>query len=461
MNAPKNDSRDQILHENLRRIAQQISLPARSAEVRRAGRAAGAQPRNEAGAARRKGRLIKLWPFLTSAVTAAGIMAAVVILANPRSVSAETIFRSLRAVLGGPLSVRLDNISFGGVSANGRIRTGGEAVGAPGYYSEIHLVLKADNPQWSDMDVVTVLNDAPERSWLFVRGAGGEAPQAMGADGLYHVKLTEQYYAGRLPEFLRTNILDLSSVPAELSFGQSGSWARYVFGEPERKYLRSVLELAQHIGEAADAEELIGRLRTAAGQVQVEAAERGCRLRATAFRPAALFPELDLNVADLDVSVLSGVSYSVEFVDPGSRYYTLGGAERLRPFRVSIDTSALRALADEASSAEAFARRAEALAREVTVERGTHGGSVVRVSGCDWKIDASERERIREIATQIIPGIELIINYDPQANSVSWAEFRNLTLNTGSIRFEPASTDLEAARDPNQWITEDTLKYGD
>jgi hypothetical protein len=463
MNAPTNPSRDHMLDKNLRRIAQNISLPTVPAAERvELWKNAAAQAWTEVPVPQQRSRLLKLWPLFTSAAAAAGIaLAAFAILANPRPVSADTIFKSFRAVLGGPLTIRLDAIGFESVGVSGQIMSDADAAGRPRRYSEIHTILKSNNPQWADLDAVTVLNETPEQTWIFVRGAGGQTPEGLGPDGRYHVKVVEQYYAGQLPEFMRANALQLGSVPLGLAFSHDGSSVNYSFREPERQYLNSLLDLAQHIADAQDADDLIGRLQKAAGEVRVQPAERCWRLRAAAFQPNVLFPELDLKLADIDLpGVLDQVALQIEFVDPGVRYYTTAGEEPLHKLHLFVDQSALKAMAREAESADEFATRVRPLAREVTVSPGSHGGTAVRITGYDWKLDTCDRDRLRQLGTEIVPGIELLIEYDPQTSSIRWAEFRNLTPTGGTIRLQPGPAQLDPALlDPNHWITENTIVY--
>lgn len=292
-------------------------------------------------------------------------------------------------------------------------------------------------------------------AWLW------QVAQGLGPDGRYHVKVVELYYAGQLPQYIQANALELGGVPLELGFSQDGSSVKYSFREPERKYLCSLVELARHIADAQNADDLTGRLQSAAGHVRVEAAEQGWRLRAAAFQPSVLFPELDLSVPDLDLPrVLDQVAFEIEFVEPGCRYYTFSGGEPLKKLHISVDQSALTALADETKSADEFAARVRPLTRAVTVSPGSHGGTAVRIVGYDWKLDTSERDRLRQIATEIVPGIELLIEYDPETNAVRWAEFRNLSPTGGSIRLEPGAVELDpASLDPKHWITEETMVY--
>ncbi|MBP9027514.1 MAG: hypothetical protein KBH81_15375, partial [Phycisphaerae bacterium] len=99
MSAPKNPSRDQMLDENLQRIARSISLPAAPPPERiHAWKNAAIEPWTDVRVPQKRHRLFRLWPLFTGAAAAAGIVLAVfVILASPRPVSAETIFNSLRA----------------------------------------------------------------------------------------------------------------------------------------------------------------------------------------------------------------------------------------------------------------------------------------------------------------------------------------------------------------------------
>jgi hypothetical protein len=471
MNAPNRSSRDQMLDQNLRRIAANVSLPtAPTSERIAAWKATGAEAWSDFHLPRRRPRLLRLWPLVTSAAAAAGIaLAAFVILANPRPVSAETIFNSFRAVLGGPFSIDLDDIGFEDVSVSGQIVKDVDSAGMDHRYSEIHAVLKSSNPEWADLESVDVLNEAPDQGWMFSSGSGGATPQERGPDGRYHVKVVELFYGGKLPEFIRAKALYLEDVPWGLGFNCKGSGVAYTFKGPERRYLCSLVELTEHIADAQSPDDLIDRVKNAAGSVRVEPAEGGWRLRAGAFQPSVLFPELDLSLPDADLaSILGQVTYEVEFVgglSPDgvgsiSEYFKTTGDEELQKLHISLDWPALKGLAGEAKTAAEYAARVRPLAREVTIVPGSHGGTAVRVRGCEWKLNTSERDRLRQLGTEILPRVELLIDYDARTNSMRWAEFRNLTPGGGTIRLEPGAAHLDPALlDPKHWITENTIVF--
>jgi len=466
MSAPKNPSRDQMLDENLQRIARSISLPAAPPPERiHAWKNAAIEPWTDVRVPQKRHRLFRLWPLFTGAAAAAGIVLAVfVILASPRPVSAETIFNSLRAVLSGPVSITLD-IGFEGVTLSGRIVKDVDASGASRSYSEIHAVLKSDNPEWSDLESVTVVNDAADQSWMFSRGSGGCGPQGRGPDGRYHVTPAELCYIGRLPEFVRAKALHLDGVPS-VGFGKDGSAVSYRFDGPERRYLCSLMELTEGIANSTNLDDLIERVKSAACDVRVEAAGRGWRLRASAYQPSALFPELDLSLPDADLaSILDRFTHQIEFVgslalEGRSLYFQNSGDELLQKLHIAVDTSDLYRLAQECEVAEEFAEKVRPRAREVMILPGSHGGTAVRISGYDWQLDTSARDRLRQIGTEIVPGIELLIDYDGQSGSVRWAEFRNLTPAGGTIRLQPGAIELDpAVLDPKHWITDATEIY--
>lgn len=463
MSAPKNPSRDQMLDENLQRIARSISLPAAPPPERiHAWKNAAIEPWTDVRVPQKRHRLFRLWPLFTGAAAAAGIVLAVfVILASPRPVSAETIFNSLRAVLSGPVSITLD-IGFEGVTLSGRIVKDVDASGASRSYSEIHAVLKSDNPEWSDLESVTVVNEAGEQSWMFSRGSGGATPEERGPDGRYHVTPIELCYIGRLPEFVRAKALHLN-VPSELAFGRNDSFVSYEFDAIDQRYLCSLMELTEDIADSQNLDDLIERVKSAAGDVRVEAVGRDWRLRASAYQPSALFPELDLSLPDADLaSILDHFTLEIEVIRSVaprgmSIYLKPSGDEPLRKLHIAVNTLDLFKLAHDFPVAEEFAEKVRPLAREVTIVPGSHGGTAVRIKGYDWKLNTSQRDRLRQIGTEIVRGIELLIDYDGQSGSVRWAEFRNLTPAGGTIRLQPGAIELDpAVLDPKHWITDAT-----
>ena len=160
------DKLDRNWDHGLSAAAARISVPPPADEARQARwrNPSASQPNRATPRARgRRGLIIGC---LTTGALAAAI--ALFALWGPGAatpVSAQMVLTQFREALSGALTIQLEGIDLGTSLIHGDIildRKGPKSDPATDtMYSEVHILLKADNPQWNDLDSVVIYCKAP------------------------------------------------------------------------------------------------------------------------------------------------------------------------------------------------------------------------------------------------------------------------------------------------------------
>jgi len=448
------DSNDAIRHRNLERIGRVLPLPPSAAADRQARwQNAVLTP----GALHPKHGVWNMKRYTRAALATTGIAAALVAavwlgLGPANTVSAATVFESFRSALAQSLSIRIDGIRFEQASISGDIildRSG--EPGAETRYAEVHVLLASDNPQWSDLDAVLAICQAPSETWQYCRGNGGMC------SGVGQVAMTEYLVRGRSwRDFARQPLDHFGSMPLQLGFASDGSSVTYRFTREQRIVVEQLLRFLLDLTNAETAGQVIESVRDSAGDVRIERIEKGSYvLHASRF--TQLGDLAFVRTTAPDVSELVKQAVFTFHYDPTSRQIV---STRFAPPQGLYDTG----VAISCDTSEFPLDTPEALVpflreRAVTVEADQSNKDewVIHVTGYPFPADSSGVEWSGDYLTALRDSLTLTIEYDAAASAVRRAEFRGIGPSDGRVTLDLGPVTLDSRRVRSEsWVTPQT-----
>ena len=450
---------DTFRQRNLEHIGRVLSLPPQ-ADAQRQARWQSATLKTDWSLTDKGVRLMKAhkrFAFLTSGAAAAAIALVVWLGAgNSTPVSAASIFNDFKAAVQKALSIRMEGIDLGTVSVNGEMvlnRSPDEAADDT-MYAEVHVLLKADNPEWNDLDAVIVICQTPDAAWQYCRGNGGSSA------GDQHVEPTEYLVKGEAwSDFVEQPLEHFGSMPSALGFSNAQSGVTYRFTEHQRRFVERLLRFLMDICRADNGNELIDGLRFNAERIEIEqTADGGHTLRV--FGPDLLgtYADADAELPDFEPR-LDNVVWNLNY-DTADRsiiwWSTSNVPGEFSEFGVGLDTGSAEDRLP-AESLDALLGHFESEAHEVKAEQTGETVWSIRVVGYPFSLDKSSREWWKRNRRMLIENMTLSIHYDAKAGAVTRAEFQGVGCPDGRIILELGRVELDPERlSPDYWITERT-----
>jgi hypothetical protein len=449
------DPNDSYRHRNLMRISQVLHLPMRADAERQTRWQQATLPSPAAGPGKAISVMKRYGRFAvaTSGLAAAIVLAVWLSLGQTSAVSAATIFDTFKTALAQSLSIHVAGIDFDNARVNGDIVLDrpGPGVENDTQYAEVHVLLRADNPEWNDIDAVLAICQTATDAWQYCRGNGGSAT----ARG--HATPTEYLVQGiGWRDFARQPLDHFGGMPLELDFERYGSKVAYLFTREQRIVVEQLLRFLLELSNAETTDEVIAGLKAAAGDVRVERRDPSTYvLRATRF---ARLGELELvepvapDVSDLLKQVVFTFHYDLASqritstrTQPPRGLYETGVAIR-------HDTSAFPLAAPDE-----LVTFLQQRAVDVQVDKSGAGEWVFRVTGFPFPTDTSGLKWLGQYLRALRDSLNLSIYYNADSRAVQRAEFEGIgpsgriALNIGQVELDPARLKRE------YWITPETM----
>ncbi len=453
------DPQDACRHRNLERIGRALALPDRADADRQARWLQAPLPNPSAGT--KKGisvmRTLKRLAFATTGIAAALVLGFWLTVGHATPVTAATIFDGLRAALAQSLSMRIADIDFGNVQVSGDIVLDRAGPGPQDdtQYAEVHVLMKADNPAWNDLDAVLVIAQTPTDAWQYCRGNGGSCGGAPGEllSNLFgapppapshRVTFTEYLIRGRAwNDFAQQPLDQFGAMPCSLGFSVGDSAVSYTFRLEQRMVVEQLLRFLLQLSDTGTADQVIAGLKQAASDVSVErTGPTTYALRAGHF---ARIGELEF-VAPVvpDVSALVRQTLHEFRYDPQTG--DVPWTQTSPP--AEIGATGVDVIADHrdwpTKQPDALIAYLEARAARVEVDRTNPRQWVFRVTGYPFPTSAAGPEWLGRFVQSLRDSLTLAIDYDSAARTVRRAEFRGIgpagriTLDIGQVALDPA-----------------------
>ena len=459
-------------HRNLARIGQTLRIPPK-AEAERVARWLEVTDMPKSASARGRGRFPRrrrTFAFVSFAAVAAAVVLVVWLsTGGTANVSAAMIFQTFKEALGRKLTVTIEGIDLDNVTVDGEIILDRKADDpndeTDTLYTELQVLLKADNPDWNDIDGAIVVCQSPDQSWRYCRGNGGTGP---GWSGEKRVRPTDYIvHDSRWETFADAPLGDFDSMPIRLSFGEGGDGVVYRFYMEQRQYLQNLLRYLLRLTDSAEAPALIDELQVVAGSITIERQDDTTLvLHAMNFHAFDWFNPPVPEIPD-KADVLENVVWEVTY-DPKQKRlegWSTSGMEE--PW--SLDHEELNNVMLElpTESLEDLVAHFEASARDVSANK-----SRTLLLSPRWKIRATGYPLPLKISTghtwavETVPNLmrdlELTLYYNTETETVRLAEFTNVAGGGSRITLELGKAELDPARlDPSLWVTEHTWDYSD
>lgn len=464
MSEQHHDPNDTNRHRNLLRIGQVYSLPLRADEVRQSQwqRTTSNKNINTTHKGITFMKRHKNLAFLTSgAIAAAAALAVWFGPGGTATVSADVILENLKAALGRKLTINIEDIDLGNVAVEGEIvldRKGNwlnEETDT--LYSELHVTLKADNPDWNDLDGAIVVCQSPERAWTYCRGNGGSSgfltPKRV-VESDFLVK------GHQWKEFLENPLGGFGGMPLSLSFSSGESQVNYRFLVAQRTYIQQLLYfLLLNLGNAESADSVIDELRESAGNLVVEQNDDAIWvLHASDIKQiGALQLSEPVEVPDIE-ALMRGFVTTLTY-DRGcrciSKVYSDGLPEPLSKLGVSVS---LRGPSGSWDSAEALIAELEESYEVVASTSISESEWEIEVKGLPHAVDTSSIDWTNEVLPGLMGDLELLVYYDAETKSVQRAEFLGIGSKLGKITLELGESNIDPARmEWDGWIKDCTV----
>ncbi len=385
-------------------------------------------------------------------------------------VSAAEIFRSFQEALGRKLTITVEGIDLDNVTVDGEIildRNADEPnEETDTLYTELKVVLKADNPAWNDLDGAVVVCQSPEQSWRYCRGNGLTNTSRL--TGVKRVEPTEFFLPGsNWQTFANAPLDDFLAMPGGLSACDWEDCVHYCFYGEQREYLQNLTRFLLRLTEPGESAAMIDELQDAAGTIEVERQDADTMVLYARnfeqvdwfFPPAPEIPE----IPDKDETSRS-ITWELTYDREGKHIEVTHWSGIAEPW--TLDSEAYHALLDSVptDSVKEMVAHLKLSAREVSVTRARtmlffgRPRWKVRVIGYPLPLKISDGYHW---AAEVMPGLmrdlELTLFYDTETETVSLAEFTNVAGPGSRITLEPGVTDLDPDRlDPSRWITPQT-----
>lgn len=446
------DRKDAVRHQNMLRIGDACSPLARADEERQA-RWQQATLNNEIqnpheGVPFMKRR--KNIAFVTSgAVAAAAALAVWFGTLGAGAVSANTILENFKAALGRKLTINIHDIDLNDVDVSGEIildRQGAWLTEATDtLYSEIHVMLKADNPDWDDIDAAIVVCQSPETAWTYCRGNGGSGPGFLGGK---RVTVSDYLIKGhRWQTFLEKPLGAFGAMPLALSFGSGDSQVQYRFSKPQRQFVQQLLDfLLLDLGNAESAGRVIDELKLAAGNIVIEKQDDATSvLHATDIQQiGALRLPAPIELPDIDA--IAKVHVTTLTYDSNCRCIvgaSWSAPESLRNLGVSISIEEPEGNFD---SADSLIRELNATYEVVGSEKKAGTQWDIEVKGLPITLDTSSIQWVEKSLPGLLKNLELRIFFNTKTGEVHRAEFSGIGPKQGTITLDMGKADLDPTR---------------
>lgn len=423
-NTPPNQD---VFDENLRSILREAPLPAGpTREQRSRWRNAPERSGEEPPPRFRRG----LPPRLMAGGALAASFLLVLLFTTDRSgrVSAETILTSLAHTLTQSVWVEFEEIDLGSFTLNGRLywdeprESGASEV----FYSELHVSLRPDTPQWTDLETVVVISQSPTGTWTYTRG-NGTGPVERLPDGRLHMTPRESFSpsAGHdhREEFKSGRLYGMMP-SGHYSRRPEGS-VRYQAPSEELMIFEEALDWLRSLHRAQHPDLVHRKLRELAGDVTVRKSEPMIlELMAEELR----FDGLDQYRRSVDESVTTQFNMNLHFNADGSSGSSWDSTQDisqhrgLQEARRQLD----RRIRSVRTDSDELVRLFHEYDATVDLKRSEDGS---------WKIEArniqlSAVEPVRPSGAQPLPELmqdaRLIVRYDLKASRVTEAEFRQI-----------------------------------
>lgn len=421
------------------------------------------------------------WAWLSSGLAATLVAFFWLALPAP-SVSAQTLLSEFQRAIAQGLTMNLRDIDLGSVRIDGRILINQLSpvpdAQTDALFSELHVKLIAGNPEWEDIDGVSVVCQTPDAAWRYCRGNGGSATDAAVAVNGERInnpsapaakrRVTPTSYFVEKPQVdeLMWNLLgEFGGMPIKLTFHGGGSSVDYQFPLVQREYVRALNVFLMQLASPAGAERLLAALREDCPDAQVERGpDRGAwilrvpnlaRSRALAQLPHAVpLPDLDSFLRDFEISLT---------YDARARHITemtwgelpkeltqAGLWPSIQTFN-SMPADAPAALQLPLQSAEALHDHLRQHAKSVAVTMKSGSRTAFRVKGLPLPFDTSAYAWVSQL-DELSAGLELRVYYDADSKTVRRAELLHVAGPGGRIEIELGPVMIDAALiDPQRY----------
>lgn len=449
------DPNDRQRHRNLQRIGQLLDLPERADASRRARWQEG-MPADRVDPTAKGVTFMqrhRAFAWVTSGALAAALLLAAYLAVGPfPRVSAATIFQDFAKALSQSLAINIEDVDFGNVKIDGEILINrSQSPAGETRYAEVHALMRADNPEWNDLDAVIVICETPDRAWQYCRGNGG-------AGGIREKEVIPTAYY--LPEqgwrkFAEEPLDSFGSMPLALGYGDGDSNVSYRFTREQRTVTEAVLRFLLELGCGnRTTSELAADLEAAATEVNIErGADRTFVLTASGFTRLGDFvldpPEVP-DVAHLIRQFRWELQYNP--TTGGVIGWSTNPPPGLYGTGVGLVTDA-KALGLPLADPEKLVAHLKERAERVEIQRESETRWVLDVTGYPFPTSTTGLDWLGEYVLQLRESLVLEVVYDAGAGSVESAEFRGFTGLDSRVRLNIGEGEIEPSRlEPDGWL---------
>ena len=397
----------------------------------------------------------KRFAVLSSGALAAAIGLVVWIgVGGATPVAAATVFDRFKDAIQRSLTIRMEGIDLGTVAVDGQLVLNRSPNGSQedALYAEVHVLMRADNRDWNDLDAVLVIRQTADDAWTYCRGNGGTSSEPYLAEPTEYLTRGESW-----DEFVDEPLRNFGDMPLALGFSSGDSHVTYRFRSYQRDYVEQLLRFLLSISRSETAGEVMSMIEASADTVDLQKINgRTYVLTASGIDhvgdlglPLPSVPDVDALLKDV-VWQLTYDSAKKQIVWQSIPQWP----EQLHLAGIAHDRSKLELPTE---SAEALIAHFKSLAREVIVEENSDTLRTITVVGYPLPTSTAPRERRAEAVPALMRGVTLTIHYDAEAQAITWAEFRGVGSPQGRIILEIDRVELDPARlSPEYWVTSDT-----
>ena len=452
------DPGDAHRHRNMQRIGRGMSLPPRADAARRA-RWQDVILKTESLPPNRGVRFMKQHRRFT--LIGSGLIAASIILGvwlgagSATRVTAATIVDQFTSAIQKALSIHLEAIDLGTVRISGDLvldRSPDQPEGDT-FYAEVHVLLKADNPHWNDLDAAIVICQTPDDAWHYCRGNGGSR-----AAGALRVKPTEYLDENEAwSDFVARPLQGFGGMPLRLTFESDESVVTYRFTMPQRTFVEQMLRFLLDLSGAETSAELVNDFLAAAGRIVLQkVGDTSYVLHASKFSSIGAFELPDTPLPDVH-ALLEDVVWELRY-DLAAKQVVWWSIdywpEQLSKAGIGHEVDAIDLPTE---SADALIDHLDSLARDVEVDETSATIWTIRVVGYPLPTSTAPRDRWVRNTRALLDAVALSIYYDTKAGSVTRAEFHGVGGPDGRITLETGRVKLDPRRlSPDYWVTSNT-----
>lgn len=451
---------DAMRDQNLRRMAQVLRLPERP-DAARQERWQQVQIEQEPIPQHTRRWFMHQHPRIAFWTTAAAAAIAVIVVGlgfgHTERVSADQVFANLKLALRKSLAMRLEGIDLGNASIRGEIIMNRSKTGSDGgneHYSELHVLLKASNHDWNDIDAVSVVCQTPAASWHFCRGNAGTISMTDHVLGRSRVTPTD-YFLNRADwkAYLRDPIGAFGQMPLSMSFKTDDSEVDYSLPLAQRAFVRKVSLFMVGLGDSGSADMIVEQLRKATLTPEIEQIGPDAwvlRTGSLSQVPALIMATPnDREIADASRELIWDFVYD-ERQSKITGHKFDAKPEALSDVEFEIDWSAFEP--HDGSLDEVAARLAAVCTRVERIAGPGSGETILRTIGVPIKINSKAVEWVRKTMAQLQSDMELHVHFGGKEQAVSSIEIRNIAGPSGRMILTVGETPLGEGRlNPERW----------